>query len=432
MKKLKIFWQQQRRNPMPLLLTLTGVYLILLIAYVMRGKDEYKSKWQPIYSTYYKDETGVLGFFNLLKKMDIPTVRWQKPYRLLDSTKLHNLWIVSPSEGYRMRDSDYVHLKKCVAKGSNLVCIADQNVYSMKQLLSNFNIQIKQEKMSILTSMNKEKAEVLHPISWFGHVDEVSFKPVERVTNDIFTNITPKDIAYFYSDTFAIIPHVRIEGTQNAQVAMMHYGKGRIFLCSVVDMITNKGIQEKNNALFWLNLAKNLHAVNPSPILFDEYSHGFGNKIDTNDEWSPFMLPESKYVLWGLTILFILYVRSRGKRLIKPVKIYEEPRRRVMEFIEAMANMYQKYQEHNAILTEVTQRFKKQLINYLHLSQQSNTEEILQAYQKKHDSESTQKLSDLLARIQKNKNIATLNETTAIIQEIRTFCLQHKIEYFKI
>lgn len=434
MKRLKTFWQQQRRNPLPLLLTMTGIYLILLMVYIMREKDEYKSKWFPVYSTYYKDETGILGFFNLLNKTDIPASRWERPYRYLDSTKPQNLWVISPSEPYRMRDSDYTHLMKCVQNGSNLVCITDENIYNLKELLRTFRIFKQREKIALLTTVNREKAEVLHPVSWFGHVDKVSFKTVELKSSDDFKiAITPRDFCYFYSDTFAVIPHIRMEGTQNAQIAMMHYGKGRIFLCSVSDMITNKGIQEKSNSLFWLNLAKNLHIVNKSPILFDEYSHGFGSEnVNLKEKWSPFMLPESKYVLWGMTLLFIIYARSRGKRLIKPVKVYEEPRRRVMEFVEAMANMYEKHKAHNAVLTDTTQRFKKHLIAYLRISQQSSTEQIVSAYQKKHDPENAQKLSDLLNRIERTKNKANLNETTAIIQEIRTFCLQHKIEYFRI
>lgn len=434
MKKLKAFWQQQRRNPLPLLLVMTGIYLTLLMIYIMREKDEYKSNWYPVYSTYYKDETGVLGFFNLLNKTDIPAQRWQRPYRFLDSTKTHNIWVVSPTEQYRMHDSDFKHLAKCIEKGGNLVCIVDENIYNTGKLFKTFRIFKQKEKISFLASINKEKAEVLHPVSWFGHVDNLSFKNVEhKNNNNLNMPIEPRDYCYFYSDTFAIIPHIRIKGTQNAQIAMMHYGKGRVFLCSVVDMITNKGIQEKSNGLFWLNLAKNLHTINKAPILFDEYSHGFGNEnTDTYEKWSPFQLPESKYVLWGMTLLFILYAHSMGKRIIKPVKAYEEPRRRVMEFVEAVANMYEKHKAHNAILDDIVQRFKKHLITYLHISQNSTIDEIVLTYQKKHGLENSQKLSDLLQRIERTKNKANLDETTAIIQEIRTFCLQHKIEYFKV
>lgn len=434
MKKLKIFWQRQRRNPLPLLLVMTVIYLTLLIVYIMRDKEEYKSNWYPVYSTYYKDETGVLGFFNLLNKTDIPAERWQRPYRFLDTTKIHNIWVIAPTEQYRMHDSDYTHLRKCIEKGSNLVCITDENTYNTNNLLKEFRIFKEKEKISLLASIDREKAEVLHPVSWFGHVDKVSFKRVLLKNNEEFKmSISPRDICYFYSDTFAIIPHIRMEGTENAQIAMMRYGKGRIFLCSVVDMITNKGIQEKSNSVFWLNLAKNLHTINKSPILFDEYSHGFGNEnVNVHQKWSPFMLPESKYVLWGLTLLFILYARSQGKRLIKPVKVYEEPRRRVMEFVEAVANMYEKHKAHNAILADTVQRFRKHLVAHLHISQHSTNDEIIRTYQRKYGTEQSQKLSELLQRIEKTKDRANLNETTAIIQEIRNFCLQHKIEYFKV
>lgn len=400
----------------------------------MKDKDELKSNWFPVYSTYYKDETGVLGFFNLLSKADIPAERWQYPYRLLDSTKKHNIWVISPSEQYRMHDSDFIHLKKCVQSGSNLVCITDENIYNSGQLLKTFRIFKQREKVPFLASIDREKAEVLHPVSWFGHVDKISFKTIEHKSNDNFKMvIPPRDFCYFYSDTFAIIPHIRMGGTEHAQIAMMHYGKGRIFLCSVVDMITNKGVQEKSNGLFWLNLAKNLHTVTKSPILFDEYSHGFGNEnVDIHEKWSPFALPESKYVLWGMTLIFILYARSQGRRIIKPVKVYEEPRRRVMEFIEAVANMYEKHKAHNAVLTETVQRFKKYLVAYLHISQHSTTHEIIEAYQRKHGTQNSQHLADLLNRTERTKDKATLNEMTSIIQEIRIFCLQHKIEYFKI
>lgn len=434
MKKFKAFWQQQRRNPLPLLLTMTSMYLVLLIVYILTKEDKFESRWGPVYSTYYQDETGVMNFFNLLKKTNIPAERWQRPYRFLDTSKTHNIWVIAPEEEYNMRDSDYVHLQKCVQKGSTLVCITDDNAYNMEELLKTFNIQKLKEVILWLNEIDREKVEILHPVSWFGHVDDVSFKKVEHKDSKKFkTSFKDEKIYYFHSDTFAIIPCMRVKGAENAQIAMMHYGKGRIFLCSAPDMITNKGMQEKNNALFWVNLAKNLYTVNTSPILFDEYSHGFGkDNVKKYEEWSPFKLPESKYVLWGMTLLFILYARSMGKRIIKPVKVYEEPRRRVMEFVEAVANMYEKHQAHNSLLTETAQRFRKHLLLYLHLPQHSTNDEILKVYQKKYGTEQNQKLADLLNRIEKNKSKATLNEMTAIIQEIRTFCLHHKIEYFKI
>lgn len=434
MKKFKVFWQQQRRNPLPLLLTMTGIYFVLLIVYIMRKEDKFESQWGPIYSTYYQDETGVMNFFKLLNKANIPAERWQRPYRFLDTSKTHNIWVIAPEEEYNMRDSDYVHLQKCIQKGSTLVFITNDNAYNMEKLLKTFDIQKLVETISWLDEIDREKIEILHPVSWFGHVDDVSFKKVEHKNSKKFnTNFKNQRIHYFHSDTFGIIPCMRAKGTEHAQIAMMHYGKGRIFLCSIPDMITNKGIQEKNNALFWVNLAKNIYASNGSPILFDEYTHGFGrDNLKMYDNWSPFKLPESKYVLWGMTLLFILYVYSMGKRIIKPVKVYEEPRRRVMEFVEAVANMYEKHQAHNSLLNETVQRFRKHLLLHLHLSQHSSNDEILQAYQKKHGTEQRQKLANLLSRIEKNKGKATLNEMTAIIQEIRTFCLHHKIEYFKI
>ncbi|MCS7076370.1 MAG: hypothetical protein NZ455_06660 [Bacteroidia bacterium] len=442
MRKLKAFWQQQKHNPLHLIIFFTVVYLIAIFAYIFRKEDKYVSNWDPIYSTYYHDETGLSTFFELLKKNQIPAKRSQSPFRFLDTQQTYNLWLNPPSEAYRLNELDYAHLTKIIAKGSNLVCIVNRNKQVWRELLKQFRIyQKKEDKYEYADTshhyVNPEKMEVINPVVWFGHVDSLSFKEVlhKREDGTMLEELwTDKNVFYyFYSDTFAIIPYLRMQGTRHAQVAMMHYGKGRIFLCSMPDPLTNEGISRKSNASFWLNLAKNLYKSNRQPILFDEYSHGFGNDfLDLETHWSPFMIPQAKYVLWGLTLLFILYVRSQGKRLIKPVKIYEEPRRRVMEFVEAVAKLYEKNKAHNAVLNQVTQRFRKHLINHLGISQNSHNDEVIHAYQRRYGSVDSQKLSLLIQKIEQYKNKATLNQTAEIIQEIRQFCLLHKIEYYKI
>ncbi|MDW8300891.1 MAG: DUF4350 domain-containing protein [Bacteroidia bacterium] len=436
MKRLKTFLQAQRHNPTKLIFFFLIFYLAAIFIYIFHKEDKFESQWQPVYSTYYKDETGLSIFFDLIKKSQIPAERWQKPLHFLDTHQTYNIWINPPSEVNRLQDTDYTHLAKLVAGGSNLVCITESNHYGSNQLLKTFRIYKGVERINLLEKqeVDPEKVEVLSPVAWFGYVDKVSFAKVQHKNDPKLGFEIPQTEFYFFrSDTFGIIPYLRIKGTQNAQLAIMHYGKGRIFLCSIPDALTNKGIQKKNNALFWLNLAKNLYHSNRQPILFDEYSHGFGNEIlDFNQTWSPFLLPESKYVLWGLTVLFILYAYSQGKRLIKPVKVYEEPRRRVIEFVQAVAHLYEKNKAHTAILNDVASRFSKNLIGHLRINQNSSNAEILQAYEKKYGSERVDQLSALLKKIDSYRYKANLHQTGELIQAIKKFCSEHKIDYYKI
>lgn len=428
MNKVKTFWLKLRRNPFYVVLGLFIVLVVSVISYALSGKDNLKSKWQPVYSTYYTDETGVQAYYDLLKQTGIPVKQWRRSYQKLDSVHPMNLISLNPVEDYRIYGQEPQALLKRIEKGGNFIYASDRNGGVLQKLGIKLD---RNKKMAILSQ--KEDVMLMNPSFWFDNVTDVDLTEVKRKSKFDFEMPMDNGEDYWISDSLPIIPYMGTE-SGGVKIGTITYGKGHIFLFSRADIFTNSGIKRKKNAQLLVNLAQNIYLSNQSPILFDECYQGFcEDNLDKEEKWSPFTLPQARYVLWGMTLLFILFCYSEGKRVIKAVKVYEAPRRRVMEYVEAMANLYEKKKTYSYLFEEVYHRFRRSLVHYLALPQHVSNEEIIQKYTKKNaQAEEVAFLTNLLNRCETLKNQKNIIATTKAIQEMRIFCNKHKIEHFNM
>lgn len=152
--------------------------------------------------------------------------------------------------------------------------------------------------------------------------------------------------------------YAQLLGTaDNTVLAGIRQGKGYIYLSSTTHPFTNEGLRDEQNVALMLNLLRRLPPG--GRILFDEYHHGF------------FTPPSLRAIVlsrpWGWALLYALaviaaYLILTGRRFGRPVPLREEvTRRSSAEYVESMADLFQRGDKRAFILRHYYTAFKRRL-----------------------------------------------------------------------
>jgi len=135
------------------------------------------------------------------------------------------------------------------------------------------------------------------------------------------------------------------------------HGKGYIYICSASFPFTNKGLRHEENAALVLNL---LRRVPPGGrILFDEWHNGYF----TPPSLRSIMIENS----WGQAIIYALvvlaiYMLMTGRRFGRPVPLRDEVAlRSSAEYVENMADLFQRSKKRDFILHHYYTAFKRRI-----------------------------------------------------------------------
>jgi hypothetical protein len=152
--------------------------------------------------------------------------------------------------------------------------------------------------------------------------------------------------------------YVKLMGPPDAVVvAGVKVGSGYAYLSSAAYPFTNEGLRDSENAALVLNV---LRRVPPGGrIQFDEYHHGYftppsTTRILLGNPWG-----------WGAAYaaaVVALYLVLSGRRFGRPVPLREETvRRSSAEYVESMADLFQRGGKRGYILRHYYQHFKRRL-----------------------------------------------------------------------
>jgi hypothetical protein len=159
-----------------------------------------------------------------------------------------------------------------------------------------------------------------------------------------------------------LIPHrddyVALLGQPDALlVAGVKHGSGYIYLSATTYPFTNEGLRATENAALVLNMLRRVPGG--GRIQFDEYHHGF------------FTPPSTGKILlgspWGWAAAYAvaviaLYLILSGRRFGRPVPLKEEVlRRSSAEYVESMADLFQRGGKRDYILRHYHSAFKRDL-----------------------------------------------------------------------
>lgn len=147
-------------------------------------------------------------------------------------------------------------------------------------------------------------------------------------------------------------------GVPDGTVLMgVQHGEGYIYLTSSSTPFTNEGLRDSQNGALVLNLLR--HVPSGGRILFDEYHHGF------------FEPPSLRTIVldapWGWALIYTLvvlaiYMILTGRRFGRPVPLTEEVKlRSSAEYVESMADLFQRGQKVDFIRRHYYTSFKRRL-----------------------------------------------------------------------
>jgi len=159
-----------------------------------------------------------------------------------------------------------------------------------------------------------------------------------------------------------LVPHrddyVTLLGMPDALlVAGIKHGSGYIYLSATTYPFTNAGLRDPANAALALNMLRRAPAG--GRVQFDEYHHGF------------FTAPSTSRILlsspWGwaaayAVLVIALYLILGGRRFGRPIPLQEElARRSSAEYVESMADLFQRGGKRDYILKHYYRAFKRAL-----------------------------------------------------------------------
>jgi hypothetical protein len=152
--------------------------------------------------------------------------------------------------------------------------------------------------------------------------------------------------------------YVKLMGPPDALlVAGLKHGRGYIYLSATAYPFTNAGLRDPENAALVLNMLRRAPAG--GLVQFDEYHQGF------------FKPPSTSGILlstpWGwaaayAVVVIALYLILGGRRFGRPIPLREElARRSSAEYIESMADLFQRGGKRGYILKHYHSAFKRRL-----------------------------------------------------------------------
>ncbi len=180
-----------------------------------------------------------------------------------------------------------------------------------------------------------------------------------------------------------------------ALVMNLRLGQGAITVVSDADMLANAQLDQADNAILAMNLIYS--GGRPDAIYFDEYHHGRRVR--------PFMgerLPGAPIFagLWAVLGCLGLYLLGSFWRFGRPVPLPSEPRRSIVEHVQAFASLYQRAQASGAVVSMVARRFRSQLAELTALGASASPEHIAAACARTADID-PKALAQLLDELQK-------------------------------
>jgi hypothetical protein len=140
-------------------------------------------------------------------------------------------------------------------------------------------------------------------------------------------------------------------------VAGVRHGQGYVFVSASAYPFTNDGLRDPQNAALALNMLRRV--PQGGRILFDEFHHGYDAPPSTTT--TIFSTP------WGwagayAAAVVALYLVLTGRRFGRPVPLREEvARRSSAEYVESMADLFQRSGKRDYMLRHYVSAFKRRL-----------------------------------------------------------------------
>lgn len=328
---------KQRRD----LLILLALFVALVVFTILGPGRSQDDGLSMVPTTHSSAETGAMALLRWTRTLGYDAGQLQYTDFELDE-QTAALFILNPS--IPISANEAATILEWVETGGTLI-LADDRTHlfgETDELLEELDVAIRvydEETEENIFAVAIERAPVLQPV--------LNAPPIQEVlaqTNQII-EVERDDVA-------------RLIGMGDQPVLIgLRQGQGYIYISSATYPFTNVGLRNEQNANLMLNLLRRVPAG--GQVLFDEYHHGF------------FTPPSLRSIVlkspWGWALIYTLaimtaYLILTGRRFGQPVPLREEVvLRSSAEYVESMADLFQRGGKRNFVQQHYYTAFKRRL-----------------------------------------------------------------------
>jgi hypothetical protein len=366
-----------RRRDIIILVTLFVVLVVFTILVPASSEDD--QSLGSTLTTHSSAPDGALALLRWLQEMGYDAGRLEFREFALDA-QTDALFILNPTTP--MSRSEAAEVIEWVDAGGTLVVVEDraQLFAGPNQMLQTLSLEL-QPYAGEDDATQIEQGTVLQPVLNEPPLNDVPLRTV-RVLEAERDDIAP------------------LVGVDDAAVLVgIQQGLGYIYVSSASYPFTNQGLRAEGSAALLRNL---LRRVPPDgQVLFDEYHHGF------------FEPPSMRSVImsspWGWALVYTLLILAAffvvtGRRFGRPVPLREEvARRSSTEYIESMADLFQRGGKRAFILKHYHQAFKRRLAKPYGINPRLDDEAFVAELAHYRDDLDREGLLTLLARLRREQ-----------------------------
>ncbi|MCS6938510.1 MAG: DUF4350 domain-containing protein [Roseiflexus sp.] len=315
------------------LLIIAGLFGVLA-GFVVIGPGRAPPQTPNVPSTYSSAPDGALALYEWVRAMGYDARRLEyRPFELTDDDAV--LVMLSPSEAIsRAHARDIL---EWVERGGTLIFADDApTVFSQSDAL----LEALKMRITVLTDTQMiERVPALQPV-----FDQ---PPVRELTVRTRRTLTPQRDDY--APLFGAPGQMLIAG--------MRIGNGYVYISATAHPFTNVGLRDPQNAALALNMLR--RAPPGGRILFDEYHHGLTAPPSATDGLLTTPWGWAGVYVATATALFLLL---GGRRFGRAVPLREETARRSSaEYLDSMADLYQRGGKRRYMLQHFYADFKRRL-----------------------------------------------------------------------
>lgn len=306
----------------------------VLIAFVVVGPSRTPPLAPDAPTTYSRAPTGALALYEWTRAMGYDARRLEyRPFELTDDDAV--LVMLNPSAAI---SKDHArHIRTWVERGGTLIFAEDTPALFS---ISNALFDELQVRMTVITGTQEiERVPALQPVFDQPPVRELNVRPRRALApqrND-------------YAPLFGAAGQTLIAG--------IRVGQGYAYISATTHPFTNSGLRDRQHAALVLNMLR--RAPPGGRILFDEYHHGLVAPPAPTD--GLLRTPWGWAGIYAATVT-ALFLLLGGRRFGRAVPLKEERERRSSaEYVESIADLYQRGGKRAYMLRHFYASFKRRL-----------------------------------------------------------------------
>jgi len=315
-------------------------------------------------SSYNAGPTGTRAWYQFLEESGATVARWRESYRTLQRRGTKGILIViGPFPDHPISPSESDALRSWITTGGDVIIISrtpriqfddPRILLRSDQPPQVDDDDIVDERSQSLISQPTELTRGVEDLvvsKLAGRMRFNNLPPSEQERHTIATQPLQGPVVHIGDDAGAVLADFSLE-------------KGRVLLLSDPFVVSNTGLARGSNLTLALNM---LHALGApkSPILFDEFHHGYQN--ETNPLLAYLRGTPAVWVLAQGFLLAALLFFSWGKRYGRPLPLPTIDRHSPLEFVSSMANLKQVSQARDLAIENIYPRFKARMARLLGL-----------------------------------------------------------------